>query len=55
MAVQMVGKVHMREIERLFPGVLEDPENCYGPQARLCLTRRQTETLVETLNVSVPS
>jgi len=55
MAVQMVGKAHMREIERLFPGVSEDPESCYGPQARLSLTRRQTETLVESLNASVPS
>ena len=55
MAVQMVGKAHMREIERLFPGVSEDPEKCYGPQARLCLTRRQTEILVERLNALVPS
>ena len=55
MAVQMVGKAHMRKIESLFPGVSVDPENCYGPQARLCLTLRQTEILVENLNASVPA
>ena len=46
-ASQMLGKDHMREIEDLFPGVGEDPANFYGPQARMCLTCRQTEALVE--------
>ena len=54
-ASQMLGKEQMAAIERLFPGVSEDPQNFYGPQARLCLTRRQTEALVEHSGALVPS
>ena len=51
-AMEMLQTRQRSEIEKLFPALAESPDGVYGPQARKCLTRRQSEQLAAQLRKS---
>ncbi len=49
-AIEMLKQHQRDEIFALFPDLVENPEIGYGPQARRCLTRAETEQVVAQIN-----